>query len=83
MQLLTELLVGCSVCHFFALPLKSGIRRDIFWSDSPLGHEIETLAGSEDAFVCGWSHAPRIRDEDGRNPECSQLNHEQYRWAGV
>ena len=48
-----------------------------------MGHEIEALACLEDAFVCGWSHPPRLRNADGRNPECPQLDHEQYRRAGV
>ena len=76
-------LVGCSVCHFLTLPLESGIRRDIFRSDSPLGHEIEASARLEDTFVCGWSYPPRLRDADGRYPECPQLDHEQHRRAGL
>ena len=76
-------LVGCSVCYFLALPLKFSIRWNILWSNSPLGYEIETLACLEDTFVCGWSHPSRLCDANGRNPERSQLDHEQHRWAGV
>jgi len=76
-------LVGCSVCHLLTLPLKFGIRRDILWSNYPLGHEIEALARLEDTLVRGWSHPPRLRDADGRNPECPQLDYEQYRRAGM
>ena len=67
--------VRCPVCHFLAIPLKSGIWRDILWSNPPLGHEIEALACLEDAVVRSWSHPSRLRDADGRDSECSQLDH--------
>lgn len=76
-------LVGCSLRHFLPLPLKFGIRWDILWPNPPLGHEIETLARVEDTSVCSWPHPPCLCNADGRNPECPQLDHEQYGRVGV
>jgi len=81
--LLIEYSVGRPVRYFLTLPLKFGIRRDVLWSNSPLGHEIETLACLKDAVVRCRSHPSSLRDADGWNPECPQLDHEQHRWAGV
>lgn len=83
MLLLIEPLVGCSVRYFLTLPLEFGIRWDVLWSNSPLGHEIEAPACPEDASICGWPHPSHLRDADGRNTECPQLDHEQYRRASV
>lgn len=80
---LTEPSVGCSVCYFLALPLKFGVRRDILWSNSPLGHEIKALACLKDTPVRRWSHPSCLRDANGWNSECPQLDHEQYGWVGV
>jgi len=65
-----ESLVGCFICYILALPLEFGIRWDILWSNTPLGHEIKTLACIKDTAVCCWSHPSRLRDTDGWNPEC-------------
>ena len=76
MLLLIKSLVGRSVGYFLTLPLEFSIRWDILWSDSPLGHEIEAFACSEDASVCRRSYPSRLRDADGWNPERSQFDHE-------
>ena len=83
MPLLIRSSVGCSVRYFLTLPLEFGIRRYILWPNSPLGYEVKALACFEDTLVCGRSYPSRLRDADGRNSECPQLNHEQYRRVGV
>ena len=76
-------LVRCPFCHLLTLPLKSGLWRNVFRSNPPLGHEVQALARPEDAFICCRSHTPRLRDADGRNTERPQLDHQQHRRVSV
>ena len=79
----TTFLVRCSVSYVLTIPLKSGIWRNIFWSNPPLGYEIKTLARLENPVVCGWPHPPHLRHANGRNSERPQLDYQQYGRAGM
>jgi hypothetical protein len=66
-------------CKVFALPFKSHLWWDVLGANSTMGYPIKASASFEDASIRCWTHASRVCYADGRNPECTQSDHKQYR----